>query len=112
MNAQSPHKSWFTLKAAVFGLSLSLPTLLGGGGALVCESVGKADLLADHFDVKQSRESVDLPLTCNLSLRLTSTAIRWSEVMCLLLELDPYEVLTHWVCFLFSLRELMMFWPS
>ena len=27
-------------------------------------SVGKADLLSDHFDSKQSREAVDMPLTC------------------------------------------------
>ena len=63
MTAQSPHKWWSTLKSAVFGLSSSLPPLVGGGGGLVCRSVGKADLLSDHFDVKQSRESVDLPLT-------------------------------------------------
>ena len=25
-----------------------------------CESVGKADLLSDHFDSKMSRESADL----------------------------------------------------
>ena len=55
MNAQSPHKWWSTLKSAVFGLSSSLPQLVGGGGGLVCESVGKADLLSDRFDGKQSR---------------------------------------------------------
>ena len=71
MNAQSPHKWWFTLKSAVFGLSSSLPSLVGGGGGLVCESVGKADLLSDHFDGKQSRESVDLPLTYHPSQSLT-----------------------------------------
>ena len=60
MNAQSPHKL-----SAVFGLVSSLPPIVGGGGGLVCESVGKADLLSDHFDGKQSRESVDLPLTCH-----------------------------------------------
>ena len=43
------------------------PPLVGGGGGLVFESVGKADLLSDHFDGKQSRESVDLPLTCHPS---------------------------------------------
>ena len=43
-------------KSAVFGLSLSLPPLNGGGGGLLCESVGKADLLSDHFDGKQSRD--------------------------------------------------------
>ena len=30
----------------------------------MCESVGKVDLLSDHFDSKQSREAVDLPFTC------------------------------------------------
>ena len=63
MNAQSPHKWRTTLKFTALGLSSSLPQLVDGGGGLVCESVGKADLLSDHFDGKQSRESVDLPLT-------------------------------------------------
>ena len=61
MNAQSPRKWRSTLQSAVFDLSSALPALFGGGGGLVCESVGKADLLSDHFDGKQSRESVDLP---------------------------------------------------
>ena len=38
----------------------SLRPVVGGGGRLVCESVGKADLLSDHFDSKHSRKSVDL----------------------------------------------------
>ena len=38
-----------------------MPHLIGrSSGGLVCESVCKADLLSDHFDSKQSRESVDL----------------------------------------------------
>ena len=45
----------------------------------MCESVGKADLLLDHFDGEQSRESVDLPLTCHPSPSLTSFAF-WSLV--------------------------------
>ena len=90
MNAHSPHKWWCTLKSAVFGLSSSLPPLDGGGGGLVCESVDKADLLSDHFDCKQSRESVDLLLTCHPSPRLTSFAFRSSVVRRLLLDLDPY----------------------
>ena len=52
--------------------------------------VGKADLLSDHFDSKQSREAVDLPLTCHPSLSLTTFAFRSSEVRHLLLDLDPY----------------------
>ena len=45
MNVQSPHNWWSTLKSAVFGSSSSLPPLVSVGGGLVCESVGKADLL-------------------------------------------------------------------
>ena len=56
----------------------------------MCESVGKADLLSDHFDGKQSRESVDLPLTCHPSPCLISFAFSSSEVRRLLLDLDPY----------------------
>ena len=63
----------------MFGVSSSPPLLVGGGGRLVCESVGKADLLSDHFDGKQTRESVDLPLT---AARLNSFAFRSSEVSC------------------------------
>ena len=87
---QSLHKWWSTLKSAEFGLRSSLPPLVGGGGGLVCESAGKADLLTDHFDGKQSRESVDLPRACYPSLSLTSFAFRSNEVRHLLLDLDPY----------------------
>ena len=37
----------------------------------MCESVGKDDLLSDHFDGKQSRESVDLPLYLSPSISET-----------------------------------------
>ena len=90
MNAQSLHKWWSTFMSAVFGLSSSLPPLLGGGGGLVCESVGRADLFSDHLVGKQSMESVDLPLTCHPPMSLTSFASRSSEVRRLLLDFDPY----------------------
>ena len=90
MNVQSPRKWWSTLNSAVFGSSLSLPPLVGPGGGLVCESVGKADLLSDHFDSKRSRESVDLLVTCHPSPSLITFALRSNEVKRLLLDLDPY----------------------
>ena len=90
INVQSPHKWWSTLKSAVFGSSSSLSPLVSEGGGLVCESVGKADLLSDNFDRKQSREAVDLPLTCHPSPSLTTFGFRSSEVRPLLLDLDPY----------------------
>ena len=54
--------------SAVFGSisDSSLPPLIGAVGGLVCESVGKADLLSAHFDAKQSNDPVDLPSTCHL----------------------------------------------
>ena len=76
MNVQSPQKWWSTLKSAAQRTSLSLPTLVSEGGGPVCESVGKANLLLDHFDQQQSREAVDLPLTCHPSPSLTTFAIR------------------------------------
>ena len=43
------------------------------------------------LDSKQSREAVDLPLTCHyISRSLTTFAFRCSEVRRLLLDLDPY----------------------
>ena len=77
------------LKFAMFGSSLSLPPLVVGG-ELLCESVGQADLLLDHFDSKNSRKSVNLPFTCHHSLSLTTFAFRSSEVGRLLWYLDPY----------------------
>ena len=50
MNVHSPQKWWSTLKSEVFGSSSSLPPLVSEGGGLVFASVGKADLLSDHFD--------------------------------------------------------------
>ena len=56
----------------------------------MCESVGKADLLSNHFDIKQSRESVDQLVTCHLSPSLIKFAFMSSEVKRLFLDLDPY----------------------
>ena len=92
MNAMCPHKWWSTLKSALFGSSSdsSLPPLIGAGGGLVCESVGKADLLSAYFDGKQSRDPVDLSSTCHLSLSLTTFAFRSREAKRLLLDFDFY----------------------
>ena len=79
-NAQSHNKLWPALKSAVFGTSSSLPPLVNEGGGLVSESVGKADVLLDHFDSKQSREAVDLPLICHPYPSLTTFACRSREV--------------------------------
>ena len=92
LNAQCPHTWWSTLKSAVFGSSSdsSVPPLIRAGGGLVCESVGKADMLSAHFNGKQSRDPVDLPSTCHPSPSLTSFAFRSREVKRLLLHFDSY----------------------
>ena len=66
MNAQSRHKWWSTIKSALFGSSRHACVCWWGGGVLLCEWVDRADL-SHHFDIKQSRESVDLPITCHSS---------------------------------------------
>ena len=73
----------------MFGSSSLLPLLVSESGGLVCESVGKVNLLPDHFGRKQSREAVNLPLTCHPSPSVTTCSFRSSEVRRLLLDLDP-----------------------
>ena len=46
--------------------------------------------LSDHFESKQSRESVDLLVTCHPSPGLITFAFRSSEIKRLLLDLDTY----------------------
>ena len=76
MNVQSPQKWWSNLRSALFDSSSPLPPFAGGGGELVCESVVKTDLLSYHFDSKQSREAVDLPLICHPSPSLTTFCLQ------------------------------------
>ena len=87
------HRALFCLVCRVFSWVIARfgAPLVGGGGGLVCKSVGKADLLSDHFDSKQSRESVALRLICHPSPSLTTFSSRSSEVRCLLLDLDPHS---------------------
>ena len=80
MNVKAPYSWWSTLKSAVFGTSSSLPPLVSGGDGLVCESVGKADLLSDHFNSKQSTETVDMPLTYHPITIIIIIIIIWSQL--------------------------------
>ena len=92
LNAQCPHKWLITQKSAVFssGSDSSLHPLIEEGGSLVCESVGKADMLSVHFDGKESKVPVDLSSTCHPSPSLTTFAFRPREVKRLLLDKDSY----------------------
>ena len=77
----------------------------------MCEPVGKADLLSDHFDGKQSWASVEMPLTCHPSQRLTTFTYSSSEVRRLSLDLDHYAGADPLGMFLCFFRQLLMFWP-
>ena len=96
-------------KSVVFGSNLSLPLLVSEGSGLVCELVGKADLVSNHFDSKQFREAVDVPHTCHPSHSLTTFAFRSSEVWCLLLDLDPSGGADPLGMFLFFLKRIADF---
>ena len=77
-----------------------------------CKSVGKADLLSDHFESKQSSEAVDLPLTCHPSPTLTTFAFKSREVRRLLLDLDLYGdtgPLGKFPLFLYNTADVMAF---
>ena len=65
-----------------------MPPLFGEGGGLVCESVGKADLLSDHFYSKQSSESVATHLP-SISCHPVTFAFRKNDDRRLLLKSDP-----------------------
>ena len=60
----------------------------------MCESVGMADLLSDHFDSKHSRELIYMPLTGHPSINLFTFAFRSSKdrqhPWSLLLDLNLY----------------------
>ena len=43
----------------------SIPPLRGVGDALMTDPALKAELLSEHFDSKQSHDSVALPLSCH-----------------------------------------------
>ena len=79
------------IKSAVLHEFVIVSTCYSEGGRLEFESVGKADLLSNHFDSKQFMEAVDLLLTCHPSSNLTTFAFRSRVVRRLLLDLDPCD---------------------
>ena len=89
-NATNQHTWWLTLKESVLGAESSIPPLLRPGGGVASVPADKAELFSTHFADKQSRDQIVLPSTCDPEPRLRSFAFRSSEVLKLLLDLDPY----------------------
>ena len=82
----SPLISGGPLKSVVFGSRSSLPTLVGGGDGLVCESVGKADQLSELLTATCPRSL----LICHPSPNLITFTYRSYEFRLLLLYMDYY----------------------
>ena len=90
LNVYNHHSWWRTLKESVLGVSPSIPPLLGPGSGLVTGREERAELFSSHFDGKQSREDIMLPLACHVIPSFCSIAFRSKEVKNLLLDLDSY----------------------
>ena len=79
----------------------SPPPLIGGGGGLVCESVGKAEMLSTHL-MESSRETQKIchPLAICLpvSLPLSSGHGRWGTWGGPCWIENPGMALTYWMC--------------
>ena len=85
-----PHKWWAALKAALFGIEPSIPPLLNPDGTVTYSPVEKANVLANTFISKQSREEIHLPSGCHPLPEFNTFAFRSSEIRILLSELDEY----------------------
>ena len=90
-SASSAHAWWVTLKESVFGVDSSIPPLRAVGDALVLDPALKAELLTEHFDGKQSRDSVALPLSCHPEPKFCSFVFKSREVERILLDLDVHD---------------------
>ena len=60
--ASSVHARWVTLKESVFGVDSFILPFRGVGGELVSGPALNAELLSEHFESKQSHDSVALLL--------------------------------------------------
>ena len=78
------------MKELVLGVGSSIPPLQSDGGAHVSDPAGKAALLSNFFDVKQSGDVVGCPVSCHRRPKLCTFAFRSHEVRRLLSKLDPY----------------------
>ena len=60
------------------------------GGALVSDPAGKATLLINFFEGKQSRDIANRPASCHHRAKLRTFAFKSRDVRRLLSEHDPY----------------------
>ena len=89
---------WYLL---IFSVKPYIPALREHGGGLVVVPAEKASLLGWQFDSKQCREQLITPLTCFPQSRCNSLLFRTPVLLHLLLDLDTYGGVDHWVFPLF-----------
>ena len=90
LGTHDAHKYWSTIKSALFGVDVTIPPLLKQDGSLCHNPKEKAELLANVFDSKQNRESVNLPPSCFPEPKLTTIAFRSRTVKKFLMDLDTF----------------------
>ena len=88
--AAQPHTWWSALTSALFGVTPSIPPLIRSDGSVTYQPLDKANILAENFSSKQSREEIQLPLTCHPQPSFNKIAFRSSEIKYLLCNLDEY----------------------
>ena len=94
-----------TLKGHVFGAESDVPPLCSPGCAVVSDPMGKAKLLSAWFDSKQSRDIVELPLTCHPRPAFCGIAFKAREVERYLLHLGPNGGVDPSSCFPMFLQK-------
>ena len=88
--ATQPHTWWSALKCSLFGVEPSIPPLLKSDGSITFYPLDKANILADSFNSKQSREDIQLPQSCHPFPSFNTFAFRSAEIKFLLSNLDEY----------------------
>ena len=71
---------YFLLQELVLEVGTSIPSLQSDGDAPVSDLAGKAALLSNFSDGKQSTDDVDCPVSCHSRSMLCSFAFRSCEV--------------------------------
>ena len=89
-NSSNSHSWWKNLKRSLFGVDEAILPLKKPDGSLTFAPLEKANLLADYFKSKMSRDEVQIPSGCFPCPKLNSIAFRSSEIRKLLQNLDEY----------------------
>ena len=81
---------WAALKSSLFCNESSIPPLVKADGSVTYQPLDKAYILADSFNSEQSREDIQVPASCHPLPSFNSFALRFSEIICFLSNLDEY----------------------